>query len=164
MTQRVFNVLFLCTGNSARSIMAEALVNRYGDGRFRAFSAGIEPAGQIHPFTIGVLKGHGLPTESLRNKHWREFVTPEAPLMDFVISVCEVPPPEVWVSWPGNPVRAHWRISDPVHVEGGIPERSRAFDRALRELENRVRLFLLLRHDEDLRSPEIVQSYGPPPA
>lgn len=163
MTGKVFNVLFLCIGNSARSIMAEALVNRYGSGRFKAFSAGIEPSGEVHQFTIAMLKTKGLPTESLRSKHWREFATPEAPRMDFVISVCELPPPEVWLDWPGNPVRAHWRIADPVRAEETIAESRRGFERALRELENRVRLFLLLRHEEASQSPGLAQSYGPPP-
>ena len=164
MTARVFNVLFLCVGNSARSIMAEALVNRYGAGRFRAFSAGIAPSREVDPFAIDTLKLHGIDTDSLRSKHWQEFVTPSAPPMDFIISVCEVPAPEIWMYWPGNPVKAHWRIADPAAIDGSVLERRNAFRRALRELENRVRLFLLLRHDEPRELSRFVQSYGAPSA
>lgn len=143
--------------------MAESLLNRYGGGRFRAFSAGIEPVKEIHPLTIEILKTHGLPTDSPRTKHWREFVTRECLRMDFVISVCEVPPPELWLPWPGDPVTAHWRIADPPYAGENITERRKGFDHALRELESRVRLFLLLRHNEVLQSPDPVQfSYGFP--
>ncbi len=145
--------------------MAESLVNRYGGERFRAFSAGVEPAKEVDPLTIEILKTHGLPTDSLRTKHWREFVTSEAPRMDFIISVCKVPPSELWLPWPGDPVRAHWRIADPPYAGENITERRKGFDHALRELENRARLFLLLRHDEALKSPGLVQSsYGLPPS
>lgn len=162
MTSRVFNVLFLCAGNSARSIMAEAVMNRYGSGRFRAFSAGIAPTGEVDPLTLETLKLHDLPLESLRSKYWKEFASPSAPRMDFVISVCEPPAAEVWMGLPGNPVRAHWHIADPAAVNGNILERRNAFRRTLRELENRVRLFVLLRHDENVEPSRFMQSYGAP--
>lgn len=164
MTSRVFNVLFLCVGNSARSIMAEALMNRHGAGRFHAFSAGNALAGEVDPLTLEILKLHGLPTESLRSKHWKEFATPCAPQMDFVISVCEPPDVELWMDWPGNPVRAHWHIVDPAAANGNLLDRRNAFRRALRELENRVRLFMLLRHDESMEPSRFVLPYGAPAA
>lgn len=161
MTGKVFNVLFLCVGNSARSIMAEAIMNRHGGGRFRAFSAGTASSGEVDPLTLETLKLYGLPTESLQSRHWKEFATPSAPRMDFVISVCE---PPLWMSWPEGPVRAHWHIADPAAANGSLLDRRNAFRRALRELENRIRLFMLLRHDQSVEPSRFVQSYGAPAA
>jgi protein-tyrosine-phosphatase len=146
MNDGTFNVLFFCVGDSAPSVIAEAVLNRVGKGRFRAFSAGTDPAGEVNPLTIEFLRLHGLPAEGLRNKSWTEFCTPSAPRIDFAISVCKRPPKEILAALPGNPVRAHWNISDPFAVEGGDLERRNAFRRAFRELENRIALFVLLRH------------------
>jgi arsenate reductase len=138
------NVLFLCTGNSARSILAEALLNRRGRGRVRAFSAGSHPKGAVHPFAVRVLEEEGLPTEGLRSKSWDEFAGAGAPAMDFVFTVCGQAAREVCPVWPGRPVAAHWIVDDPAAVEGGQEARMAAFRRAFRELEARIDRFLAL--------------------
>ncbi len=135
-------VLFLCTGNSARSIIAEALLNREGAGRFRAFSAGSFPKGAVHPMALEVLREHGLPTDGLRSKSWDEFAGPDAPQIDFVITVCDNAAGEVCPIWPGRPMTAHWGIEDPAAVEG--PGQLQAFATALRRLESRIASFLAL--------------------
>ena len=142
MAARSYNVLFLCTGNSARSILAEALLNHDGEGRFAAFSAGSFPKGQVHPMAIEVLKSLGFPHEGYRSKSWDEFAGKAAPHFDFVITVCDNAAGEICPIWPGQPVTAHWGIEDPAAVEG---EGQRdAFVQALRYLRRRVELFLAL--------------------
>ncbi len=134
------NVLFLCTGNSARSILAEVLLNQRGQGRFRAFSAGSHPKGRVHPLAIETLERANLPVDGLRSKSWDEFAGPKAPRMDFVFTVCGNAVKEACPTWPGHPLTAHWGVEDPAAVEGPPEERSRAFLRALTELDARIKL------------------------
>lgn len=141
---RIYNVLFLCTGNSARSIMAEAALNRRGEGRFRAYSAGSFPKGDVNPDAIRVLKRLDFSVEGLRSKSWDEFAQPGAPQMDFIITVCDDAAGETCPIWPGHPMTAHWGIEDPSHIQGGDIERETAFVTALRYLDNRLSLFLSL--------------------
>jgi len=147
MAERRFNVLFLCTGNSARSIMAEALLNYWGRSRFQAFSAGSHPKGLVHPLAVEVLRRNHLQTENLRSKSWDEFVTPDAPPLDFVFTVCDRAASEVCPVWPGQPMTAHWGIHDPAAVEGTDEEKARAFNKAFRELDARLKIFTSLRLD-----------------
>lgn len=142
MSDRIFNVLFLCTGNSARSILAEAALNREGHGRFRAFSAGSSPKGAVHPMAIELLSSLGFSVDGLRSKSWDEFAAPGAPTIDFVITVCDNAAGEVCPVWPGKPIIAHWGIEDPAAVEG-TGQRD-AFTTALRYMMNRISLFLAL--------------------
>jgi arsenate reductase (thioredoxin) len=144
MTDHVYNVLFLCTGNSARSIMAECILNREGKGRFRAFSAGSHPKGQVHPFAIELLKKLNHPTAGLRSKNWEEFAAPGAPAMDFVFTVCDNAANEVCPVWPGQPMTAHWGLPDPAAAEGTDAERHLAFADAYRMLLNRISIFTSL--------------------
>lgn len=140
-----YNVLFLCTGNSARSIMAEVLLNYWGKGRFRAFSAGSHPKGQVHPLASEVLRRNHLLTDNLRSKSWDEFATPDAPPLDFVFTVCDNAAKEVCPIWPGQPMTAHWGILDPAAVEGTDEDKFRAFNIAFRELDTRLKIFTSLR-------------------
>jgi arsenate reductase (thioredoxin) len=142
MAERVYNVLFLCTGNSARSILAEALLNKEGAGRFRAFSAGSFPKGQVHPMSLELLRSLGFETEGLRSKSWDEFVGPDAPPIDFIFTVCDDAAGETCPIWPGHPMTAHWGIEDPARVEG--EGQREAFVTALRYLRRRIELFLAL--------------------
>jgi arsenate reductase len=139
--QRVCNVLFLCTGNSARSILAESLLNHRGHGRFRGFSAGSFPKGAVHPLALELLHRMGLPTENLRSKSWDEFAAPGAPALDFIFTVCDNAAGEVCPVWPGKPISAHWGIADPAAVEGTAAEQALAFRKAFKELESRIKLF-----------------------
>jgi arsenate reductase (thioredoxin) len=141
MRDRPYSVLFLCTGNSARSILAESLLNHWGRGRFRAFSAGSFPKGQVHPLAIELLEWARLPTEGLRSKSWDEFATAAAPPIDFVITVCDNAAGETCPLWPGKPITAHWGVADPAAVEGAA-EKGAAFRRALTELEARIKLLV----------------------
>jgi arsenate reductase len=143
-----YNVLFLCTGNSARSVMAEALLNFWGRGRFRAFSAGSKPKGEIHAITLETLERTHLPTEGLRSKSWDEFSHPGAPKLDFVFTVCGNAAKEECPYWPGQPMTAHWGIDDPAAFEGTREGQLRAFNRALRELDARIKLFINLPIDK----------------
>jgi arsenate reductase len=143
VTDRVYNVLFLCTGNSARSILAEALLNHFGHGRFRAFSAGSFPKGAVHPMAIELLRRMDLPTNDLRSKSWNEFAAPGAPALDFIFTVCDNAAGEVCPIWPGKPITAHWGIADPAAVEDAS-ERRRAFRKAAAELEARIKLLISL--------------------
>ena len=143
MEDRSHNVLFLCTENSARSILAEALLNHWGNGRFRAFSAGSHPKGQVHPMAIELLQRTNLSTEGLRSKSWDEFASPGALPIDFVITVCDNAAGEACPVWPGKPIAAHWGVADPAAVEGDA-EKSAAFRKALAELEARIKLFVTL--------------------
>ncbi|HEX9963393.1 MAG TPA: arsenate reductase ArsC [Allosphingosinicella sp.] len=142
MTERVQNVLFLCTGNSARSILAEAILNREGKGRFRAFSAGSFPKGEVHPMAVEVLQGLGYPTDDFRSKSWDEFARPGAPEIDFIFTVCDNAAGETCPIWPGHPMTAHWGIEDPAAVEG--PGQRSAFLQAYHQLQRRISLFLAL--------------------
>jgi arsenate reductase len=140
-----YNVLFLCTGNSARSIIGEVLINHWGKGRFRGFSAGSHPKGQVHPLAIEVLQRYHLPTEGLRSKDWGEFARPGAPALHFVFTVCDRAARELCPLWPGQPMTAHWGIADPAAVEGSDEDKRRAFTRAFRELDARIKIFTSLR-------------------
>jgi arsenate reductase (thioredoxin) len=144
MTERVHNVLFLCTGNSARSILAEAILNhRYG-GRFHAFSAGSHPTGKVNPYALALLERLGISTTDLRSKVWDEFARPGAPLLDFVFTVCDNAAGEVCPYWPGHPMTAHWGVPDPAVVEGADDQKNKAFWDAFQLLENRISLFASL--------------------
>lgn len=142
------NVLFLCTGNSARSIMAEALLNFRGKGRFHAFSAGSHPKGEVHPLALETLRRHGIPVGEVRSKSWNEFEAPGAPGLDFVFTVCDRAAAEVCPIWPGQPMTAHWGLRDPADVAGTIDDQRRAFNRTFRELDARLQLFTSLRIDQ----------------
>lgn len=142
MTERAYNVLFLCTGNTARSIMAEGILRKDGAGRFNAFSAGSHPKGVINPYAIKTLEACDYPTEGFRSKNWEEFATPGAPVMDFVFTVCDNAAGEVCPIWPGQPMTAHWGIEDPAAVEGSDLEKQRAFNLAFRYLKTRISLLL----------------------
>jgi arsenate reductase (thioredoxin) len=146
-TDRIYNVLFLCTGNSARSILAESLLNTLGHGKFRAFSAGSFPKGQVHPMAIELLKRMNLPAENLRSKSWDEFATPGAPPVDLIFTVCDNAAGEVCPIWPGKPMTAHWGIADPAAVEGSDTEKAFAFRKAFKELETRIKLLTNLSID-----------------
>lgn len=144
MNERVFNVLFLCTGNSARSILAESLLNHLGKERFRAFSAGSHPVGQVNPFVLELLKQQGMPVDGLRSKSWGEFAAPETPKLDFVFTVCDKAAGEVCPAWPGQPLTAHWGIEDPADVEGDETSKREAASSAYRLLAHRISLFTSL--------------------
>lgn len=144
MSDKTFNVLFLCTGNSARSILAESILRKEGGDRFRAFSAGSTPKGEVNPLAIQTLERFGYPTDDLRSKSWDEFETPGAPTMDFVFTVCDNAAGEVCPIWPGHPIRVHWGIEDPAAVEGTAMERLTAFATAFRYLKNRIAAFTAL--------------------
>jgi arsenate reductase len=141
---RIYSVLFLCTGNSARSIMAEAILNHLGKGRFRAFSAGSHPAGQVNPFAIEQLQRASLPIGGLRSKNWQEFSAPDAPPLDFVFTVCDKAAGELCPVWPGQPMTAHWGIEDPAAADRSDEEKRRAFSMAFAQLNRRLAIFLSL--------------------
>lgn len=145
MADKVFNVLFICTGNSARSILAEAILNREGGGKFRAFSAGSHPKGAVHPYALDLLRRTNHPTGELRSKSWDEFAAPSAPKLDFAFTVCDNAAGEVCPVWPGQPMTAHWGIEDPAIVEGTPEQQQRAFNLAFRALDARLRIFTSLR-------------------
>ncbi len=146
-SEKVFNVLFLCTGNSARSVLAEAILNRLSAGRFRAFSAGSMPKGEVHPYVIDLLEKLNVPTGGLRSKSWDEFAGDDAPKLDFVFTVCDNAAGEVCPVWPGRPMTAHWGVLDPAAAEGTEAERRRAFAAAHRMLTDRIEKFLKLLPD-----------------
>ena len=144
MASAPFNVLFLCTGNSARSILAEAYLNAAGQGRFTAHSAGSHPGGKVNPFALELLQKNRIDTEGLRSKSWDEFARPGAPALDFVFTVCDKAAGEVCPLWPGQPISAHWGVRDPAAVEGTDEQKRKAFLRAFGELSTRINLFLSL--------------------
>lgn len=143
-TDRPFNILFLCTGNSARSILAEAITNKIARGKFVAYSAGSMPKGEVHPQALKLLKSLGLPTEHLRSKSWEEFSKPDAPPLDFVITVCDNAANEICPYWPGQPMTSHWGMPDPAAVEGTDTEIALAFADTYRMLNNRIGIFTSL--------------------
>ena len=144
MADRPYNVLFLCTGNSARSIIAEAILNKTGKGAFRAFSAGSHPKGQVNPHALRLLESLGYETAGLRSKSWDEFAGPGAPKFDFVFTVCDNAAAETCPVWPGQPMTAHWGVPDPVSVQGTEAEKWNGFRMAFKTLENRIKLFTSL--------------------
>lgn len=144
MTDKVFNILFLCTGNSARSILAEAIMNRQGQGRFKAYSAGSRPRGEVHPNTIALLKRLNFNTDFARSKAWDEFATPDAPELDFVFTVCDDAAGEACPVWPGQPMSAHWGMPDPAAVQGSPSEIALAFSETYRMLNTRISIFTSL--------------------
>jgi protein-tyrosine-phosphatase len=144
MPDKVFNVLFICTGNSARSILAEAILNREGQGRFRGFSAGSHPKGAVHPYAIDLLKRMNYAVNGVRSKSWDEFAKPEAARLDFAFTVCDNAAGEVCPVWPGQPMTAHWGLPDPAAAEGSEAEKRAAFADAFRMLNNRISIFVNL--------------------
>lgn len=162
MSQRPYNVLFFCTGNSARSIMGEVLINKWGGGRFVGFSAGSFPKGQVNPLTLQLLHRLQLPTEGLRSKSWDEFARPAAPGLDFVFTVCDQAAGEVCPVWPGQPITAHWGMEDPAAAAGTEAEKLAVFNSVLRGLESRIKIFcsLPLRSLDRVRIKEHVDEIG----
>ena len=141
---KIYNVLVLCTGNSARSILCEALINHHGKGKFHAYSAGSFPTGKVNPYALRLLSEMNIPVDNPRSKSWDEFAQPGAPQLDFIITVCDNAAGEVCPIWPGHPMTAHWGVPDPAHVEGGDEDKMRAFRDAFMTLDARVRLFVAL--------------------
>ena len=144
MSDKPLNVLFLCTGNSARSILAEALVNHWGRDKFVGFSAGSSPKGQIHPIALELLKHMKMPTDGMRSKSWDEFAAPDAPRLDFVFTVCDNAAGEMCPIWPGQPMTAHWGVEDPAAAESSETDKWMAFRKAFHELESRIKVFTSL--------------------
>ncbi len=144
MTDRIYNVLFLCTGNSARSILAESILQKDGAGRFNAFSAGSQPKGEVNPLALQTLRSWDYPAEGFSSKSWEAFAVPGAPVMDFVFTVCDSAAGETCPVWPGQPMTAHWGIEDPAAVEGIEIKRLRAFNAAFRYMKTRISLFTAL--------------------
>ena len=144
MSDRIFNVLFLCKGNTARSVLAEGVLRKDGAGRFAAFSAGSHPKGVVNSIALKVLAAHGYPSEGFRSKSWDEFAAPGAPRMDFVLTVCDDAAGDVCPVWPGHPITAHWGIEDPAAVEGSAVDKERAFNAAFRFMRNRIAAFIAL--------------------
>jgi arsenate reductase len=148
MSERFYSALFLCTGNSARSIFGEALLNKLGAGRFRAYSAGSHPRGAVHPQALALLERLDFPTKGLRSKSWSEFAKPSAPLLDFVFTVCDNAAAETCPVWPGQPMSAHWGVPDPAAVTGSDEQIARAFTDAFMALQRRISLFVSLPLDK----------------
>lgn len=161
-SSRIYNALFLCTGNSARSIMAEKLLEHWGKGRFRTFSAGSHPSGKVNPFAIELLQAKGLSTEGLRSKSWDEFALPDSPQMDFVFTVCDNAAGEACPVWLGHPMTAHWGVEDPAAVEGSDEDKRQAFRKIAGYLENRIKLFTSLPLDklDQLRIKQEIDTIG----
>jgi arsenate reductase len=161
-----FNVLFLCTGNSARSILAEALLNHLGEGRFKAYSAGSHPAGKVNPFALQLLRAAGLPAEGSRSKAWDEFAQPGSPPMDFIITVCDNAAGEVCPVWPGKPISAHWGVPDPAAVQGSDEAKRAAFRDAAATLRRRIERMIDLPMEklDALERKSRLNAIGPPPS
>ena len=162
MNDRPFNVLFLCTGNSARSILAESILNQLGGGRFVAYSAGSFPTGKVNSFALQLLEEQGIPTSGLRSKSWDELAGPGAPHFDFIFTVCDRAAAETCPLWPGQPMTAHWGIADPAAVQGSEAEKRAAFFNAFRELSQRIRIFtsLPIRSLDRIRLQERLDAIG----
>lgn len=162
MADKIYNVLFLCTGNSARSIMAEKLMEHWGKGKFKAYSAGSFPNGQVNPFAIETLQSHGLSVDGLRSKSWDEFSVKGAPHLDFVFTVCDNAAGEVCPIWPGHPMTAHWGVEDPATVEGTDEVKLDAFRKVSHYLENRIKLFVSLPLStlDDMKIKEKIDAIG----
>ena len=162
MPDRIYNVLFLCIGNSVRSILAESILRKEGAGRFRAFSAGSQPEGQVDPLTLKVLESFGYPSDGMRSKGWEEFAATGAPIMDFVFTVCDYSSGERCPVWPGQPMTAHWPVANPATVGGYEIQREEAFVTALRQLKNRITIFnsLPIVGHERMKLREIGQMTG----
>jgi protein-tyrosine-phosphatase len=167
VADRVYNVLFLCTGNSARSILAEALINRWGQGKLKGFSAGSHPKAEVNPLALELLQSRGVPTEGLRSKSWNEFAQSGAPELDFVFTVCDNAAGEVCPYWPGRPMTAHWGMADPAAVEGSDAQKRRAFLQAYSALESRIKNFasLPIQTLDRIRLQQRIDAIGttPPP-
>jgi arsenate reductase len=167
VADRVYNVLVLCTGNSARSILAEALINRWGQGKLKGFSAGSHPKAEVNPLALELLQIKGLPTEGLHSKSWDEFAQSGAPKLDFVFTVCDNAAGEVCPYWPGQPMTAHWGMEDPAAVEGNDTQKRRAFLQAYSALESRIKNFasLPIRTLDRTRLQQRIEAIGktPPP-
>ncbi len=148
MSEKIYNVLFICTGNSARSIIAEAVLNHLGGGKFRAYSAGSAPAGRVNPLTLETLQTRKFETATLRSKSWDEFAVPGAPPMDFIFTVCDKAGGESCPLWPGHPVTAHWGFPDPAAVQGSYEDKLKVFATTFREISQRLRIFLNLPFDK----------------
>ena len=166
MADKIYNVLFLCTGNSARSILGEALMNHWGKGKFKGLSAGSHPKGAVHPLALELIESRGMPTEGLRSKGWDEFAQPGAADLDFVFTVCDNAAGEVCPYWPGQPMTAHWGVEDPAAVEGTDAEKRQAFLKAYTLLEARIKLFLSLplKTLDRMRLQERVDAIGKTPS
>lgn len=162
MSHKPFNVLFLCTGNSARSIMAESILNQLGAGHFVACSAGSFPSGKVNPLALDLLRQNKIPTEHLRSKPWDEFAAPGAPRFDFVFTVCDKAAGETCPIWPGQPMTAHWGVADPAAVQGTDEEKRHAFFNAFRELSQRIRIFtsLPIRSLDQIKLQERLNAIG----
>ena len=162
MSPESFNVLFLCTGNSARSIMAEVILNTLGRGKFKAFSAGSHPTGKVNPLALELLENNHLPTQGLRSKDWSEFSRPDAPFLHFMITVCDQAAAESCPIWPGQPMTAHWGVQDPAAVQGSDEDKRKAFLKAYTELHRRIALFINLPLDKlsDLARKEKLDESG----
>ena len=162
MADKIYNVLFLCTGNSARSIMAEKLMEHWGKGKFKAYSAGSFPNGRVNPFAIETLQSHGLSVDGLRSKSWDEFSVEGAPHLDFVFTVCDNAAGEVCPIWPGHPMTAHWGVEDPAAVEGTDEVKLDAFRKVSHYLENRIKLFVSLPLStlDDMKIKEKIDAIG----
>ena len=161
----LYNVLFLCTGNSARSIIAEALLNNFGKGNFRAYSAGSHPVGKVNPYALELLDKYRFPTGELHSKRWDEFARPDSPHLDFVITVCDKAAGEVCPIWPGQPMTAHWGIQDPAAVEGDEDVKRRAFHDAMNQLQRRISVFVSLPFEklERIKLQQAVHEIGKMP-
>jgi protein-tyrosine-phosphatase len=162
MNNPAYNVLFLCTGNSARSIIAEALLNNLGKGEFRAFSAGSHPVGTVNSYALELLEKYRFPTSDLRSKQWDGFLQSDSPRLDFVITVCDKAAGEICPVWPGQPMTAHWGIQDPAAVEGSDEVKRRAFHDAMNQLQRRISVFISLPFEklDRIRMQEVVRDIG----
>ncbi len=155
MSGKALNVLFLCAGNSARSILAEVLLEHWGKGRFKAYSAGSSPKGRVHPLALALLEERGLPMQGLSSKSWEEFARPGAPQLDFLVTLCDEAAGEVCPIWPGKPVCAHWGLRDPAAARGTEEERKEAFREAFQQIEERIRAFIALA--SETRDPQALE-------